>query len=49
MHPIYNDFNYLYRDIIMYCDKLRTNYYDNKLSLSSKSSHDCIDDMLSGG
>ena len=34
MHPIY--FNYLHRDIIVYRDKLRTNYRDNRFLLSHK-------------
>ena len=33
-------FNYLYRDIIVYRDKLSTNYRDKKISLSPKPIHD---------
>ena len=35
MHPVYNDFNYLYHDIIVH-PELRTNYHDNKFSLSPR-------------
>ena len=37
MHPIYNNFNHLYLDIIVCRDKLRTNYCD-KFSLLPKPS-----------